>query len=117
MGKNWYHTDVERAQVDALQKNGLSQRQISRQIVVNRSSVQRAIKKFNSEGINGNRKKNGRPRKTIARDDNTIKRIVARSLTSSCKKLRANLLRKSADVSISTISRFLSKHRIWIKIL
>ena len=109
MGKNRYHTDVERAQIVALHKNGLSQRQISKQISVNRSSIQRAIKKFNSEGIYGNRKKGGRLRKTTARDDSTMKRIIARSPTSSCKKLPANLFRKGADASISTIFRRLSK--------
>ena len=66
MGKNRYHTDVERAQIVALHKNGLSQRRISKQIGVNRSSVQRVIKKFNSERIYGDRKKSGRPRKTTA---------------------------------------------------
>ena len=109
MGKNLYHTDVERSQIAALHKIVLSQRQISKQIGVNRSSVQRAIKKFTSEGIYGNRKKSGRPRKTTARDDNTIKRIVTRSPTSSCKKASANLLKKGTDVSVSTISRRPSK--------
>ena len=37
-----------------------------------------------------------------------MKRIVARSPTSSCKKVRANLLRKGTNVSISTISHRLS---------
>ena len=109
MVKNRYHTDVERSQIAVLHKNGLSQRQISKQLGINRSSVQRAIKKFAAEGIFGNRKKSGWPRKTTARDDITMKRIVARSLTSSCKKVRANLFRKGTDVSISTVSRRLSK--------
>ena len=100
MVKNRYHTDVERGQIVALHKNGLSQRQISKQLGINRSSVQRAIKKFATEGIFGNRKKSGRPRKTTARDDIVMKRFVARFPTSSCKKVRANLLRKETDVSI-----------------
>ena len=54
-------------------------------------------------------KKSGRPRKTTARDDIAMKRIVVRSPTSSCKKVRANLLRKDTDVSISTVYRRLSK--------
>ena len=57
MVKNWYHTDVERGQIVALHKNGLSQRQISKQLGINRSSVQRAIKKFATEEIFDNRKK------------------------------------------------------------
>ena len=54
MVKNRYHTDVERGQIVVLHKNGLFQRQISRQLGINRSSVQRAIKKFATEGIFGN---------------------------------------------------------------
>ena len=64
MGKNRYHTDVEHAQIVTLHKIGLSQHQILKQIDVNRSSVQRAIRKFTSEGIYGNRKKSSRPQKT-----------------------------------------------------
>ena len=51
MVKNWYHMDVERGQIVALHKNGLSQCQISKQLGINRSSVQWAIKKFATEGI------------------------------------------------------------------
>ena len=104
MKKNRYHTDVERGQSVVLHKNGLSQCQISKQLGINRSSVQRAIKKFATEGIFGNRKKSGRPRKTTAREDIAMKRIVALSPTSSCKKVHANLLGKGTDVSISTVS-------------
>ena len=75
MVKNRYHTDVECGQIIALHKNGLSQ--ISKQLGINRSSVQRPIKKFATEGIFGNRKKSGRPRKTTARDDIAMKRFVA----------------------------------------
>ena len=46
MVKNRNHTDVERGQIVVLHKNGLSQRQISMQLGINRSSVQRAIKKI-----------------------------------------------------------------------
>ena len=73
MGKNQCHTDVEHPQIVALHKIGLFQCQISKQIGVNRPFVQRAIKKIISEGIYGNWKKSGRPRKTTAREDNTIK--------------------------------------------
>ena len=109
MGKNPYTTEVKRAQIVALHKNGLSQRQISKQLSVSKSSVQRAIQKFNEEGIYGNRKRSGRPRKTTPRDDSTMKRIVARSPMSSCKKVGAQLLRKGTNVSVSTVSRRLSQ--------
>ena len=71
MVKSRYHADVERGQIVALHKNGLSQRQILKQLGINRSSVQRAIKKSNTEEIHGNRIKSGRPRKITLRDDNT----------------------------------------------
>ena len=109
MGKFRYHTDVERAQIVVLHKTGLSQRQISKQLVISKLSIQSAIKNFKTDGFYGDRKKTGRPWKTTTRDNYTTKRIVARSPTSSCKKIRANLLRKGTSVSVSTVSRRLSR--------
>ena len=54
MTKNSYHTEVERAQIVALHKIGLSQHQIPKQLNISKSSVQRAITKFKNEGIYGN---------------------------------------------------------------
>ena len=51
MTKNSYHTEVERAQIVALYKNRLSQRQIFKQLSINKSSIQRAITKFKNKGI------------------------------------------------------------------
>ena len=109
MAKNSYYTEVERAEIVAFHKNGLSQRQLSKQLNISKSSIQRAITKFKNEGIYGNRKKNGRPRKTTSRDDTSMKRAVTRSPTNSCKKIRPRFLLKGANVSISTISRQLIK--------
>ena len=108
MRKNWYVTNFERAQIVALHKYELSQRQISKHFGINKSPVQRTIKKLTTEGIYGNRINSGRPRKTTPRDDNTM-RFVGRSSTSSFKKVCGNLLRKATDISVSTISRRLSK--------
>ena len=54
MTKNSYHTEVERAQIVALHKNGLSQCQISKQLSINKSFIQRAITKFKNKGIYSN---------------------------------------------------------------
>ena len=105
MPKNRYHIAVERTQIVTLHQHGLSQRQISKDLGISRTSVQRAIKKFLLEGIYENRKKSGRPRKTSQRNDHTMKRIVACSPTSSCKKIRSNLLENGVDISLSTVSR------------
>ena len=54
MTKNSYHTEVECAQIVALHKNGLSQCQISKQLSINKSFIQRAITKFKNKGIYSN---------------------------------------------------------------
>ena len=77
MNKNRYHTDVERAQIVALHKIGLLNAKFRSKLVSTSHPFKDQLKKFISEGIYGNQKKSGRPRKTTARDDNTIKRIVS----------------------------------------
>ena len=77
MTKNSYHTEVERAQIVALLKNGLSQHQIFKQLSISNSSNQRAITKSKNEGIYGNRKKSCKPRKITSRDDIFMKHTVA----------------------------------------
>ena len=54
MMKNSYHTEVEHAQIVALYKNGQSQCQISKQLSISNSSIQRAITKFKNKGVYGN---------------------------------------------------------------
>ena len=81
MNKNSYQTEVECAQIVALHKNGLLHCQISKQLNITKSSISRATTKFKNEGIYGNRKKNGGPRKTTS-----MKHAVAQSPTSCCKK-------------------------------
>ena len=54
-------------------------------------------------------KKTVRSRKTSQRDDDAIQQVIMRSPTSSCREIRFNLLKNGTDISISTISRRLSK--------
>ena len=54
MTKNSYRTEVERAQIVALHKNGLSQHQIFKQLSISKSSIQKMITKFKNERIYGN---------------------------------------------------------------
>ena len=108
MTRNSYH-EVKCAQLVVLHKNGLSQRQISKQLCISKLSIQRAITKFKNKGIYGNRKKSGKPRKITSRDDTSMKHAVAQSPTSFCKKIRFHLLLKVTNASISTISSRLIK--------
>ena len=109
MTKNLYHTEVERAQIVAHHKNGLSKRQISKQLSIRKSSIQRAITKFRNKEIYGNRKKSGKPRKTTSRDNISMKHAVPQSPTSFYKKIKFHLLLKGTNASIKSISRRLSK--------
>ena len=54
MTKNSYQIEVERTQIAALHKNGLSQHQIFKQLSISKSSIQRATTKFKNKGIYGN---------------------------------------------------------------
>ena len=62
--QNSYHIEIECAQIVVLNKIGLSQCPIFKQLSISKSSIQRAITKFKNEEIYGNRKKSDRPRKT-----------------------------------------------------
>ena len=114
MRKNRYHTNVERVlrslhstKMDCLNAK-FRRNLVSTGHPFKEQSKNSPRKEFMEMG------KSGGPRKTTARDDTTMKRIVTRSPTSSCKKLRAHLLKKGIDVSISTVSRRFEQ-RIWIK--
>ena len=75
-----------------------------------KTAVNNAIRKFKHGGQYSDKKRLGRPTKTTSRDDNIMKLTVARSPTSSCKKMQGRLLQKECELSISTISRRLSKN-------
>ena len=85
-------TDVQRAQIVILHKEGVFERQIAARLNVSKTGVHQAIIKHVSEGIFCDRKRSGRPRKTSIHDDNLIRRMAVRSPTSSTKKLQAALL-------------------------
>ena len=102
-------TEVQRAQIVILHKEGVSERQIAACLSVSKTGVYQAITKHVYEGIFCDRKRSGRPRKTSNRDNNLIRRMVVRSPTSSTKKLQPALLRKGTRVTQMTISRRLSR--------
>ena len=108
MGKKKSLSEVQRAQIVALHGQNLSERQISAQLGCSKTAVHQAIAKYQQDGSNTDKKRTGRPRVTIAREDNVMRRIVVRSPTSSMKKIRAELLRRGR-ISHMTVSRRLSK--------
>jgi len=109
MGKNASLKDVQRAQIVTLHQEGYSERKISLQLSFSKTAVHNAISKFENSGSFSDKKRSGRPRKTSARDDNCMRRIIMKSPTSSCRKVRSRLLNKGTIISLSTVSRRLSK--------
>lgn len=109
MGKKSSLTEVLRAQIVTLHGEGYTERDISAKLRYSKTAVHNAIVKFNTDGTFRDSKRSGRPRKTTLRDDHAMRRIVMRSPMSSCKKIRAALRLKGTEISLSTVSRRLSK--------
>ena len=105
MGKNVPLSEVERAQIVALHKEGHSEQLISQKMKKSKTAVHNAMAKFRNTGTYTTAKKSGRPRKTTPRDDHAIRRIVVRSPMSSASKIRSSLLAKGTDISRRTVSR------------
>ena len=93
----------------ALYMERLSEKQISKRLQFSKSSVHRAIEKFKIHEIYNDIEKTGRPCKTSRRDEHAIRRAAMRSTISTCCKIRVNLLKNGTKISISTVSRRLSK--------
>ena len=60
---------------------------------------------FMKYGNYKDRKRSGRPQKSTPKNDNMMKRIVARSSISSCQKIKIYLSQKGTEVSLKTIAR------------
>lgn len=105
MGKKASLSEVQRAQVVTLHKEGYSERSISERVGCSKTAVHQAVAKFQMEGTYTDAKRPGRPRKTSPRDDHMIRRAAVRSPTSSASKIRSALLAKGVNVSRRTVSR------------
>ena len=90
--KNVPLSEVQRAQIAALHKEGYSERSISEKMKCSKSAVHNAVVKFKNTGCYSTRKKFGRPRKTTPRDDAIIHKIAVHSPLSSADKIRSVLL-------------------------
>ena len=105
MGRKTALSEVERAQIVILHKEGLSEREIIKRISRSKTAVHQAIMRFKNFGSYKDKKRSGRPSKTTPRDDHLIRRIVLKSPTASCKKIRSALLQKGTSIHRTTVSR------------
>ena len=96
-------TPKKRAVCVALQKEGLSCREIARRVGISKSSVDRAVQLMKETGQYSSRKRSGRPRVTTSRDDSAIKRAVTKNPFISSEEIRAQL--PNTAVSSRTIRR------------
>ena len=102
--------EVQCSQIVVLQKQGLSERDISQKNGCRKTAVHQAIAKFKNFSTYGNLQGSRRPPKTTQRDDHMIRLIAVHSPTSSCKKSRGALLSTGVDIHTSTISHRLLAH-------
>ena len=96
---------TQRTQITVLWQEGYSERMFASKLHCGKTAVHTAKVNFMKYGNYKDRKRSGRPRKSTPRDDNMMKRIVARSPTSSCQKIKIYLSQKGAEISLKTISR------------
>lgn len=87
-------------------KNGTKQSDIARQFHVSRQVVSALIKRFNIRGVVSDKKKCGRPRKTTARQDRTIVKIVMKDPFKSSNQIKTVLKAQGLDnISARSIRR------------
>jgi transposase len=94
MDKKASLTVVKRAEIVVLHEVGLSEREIGKKVHVSKTAVHQAVSKLKISGKYTNLKRSGRPRKTTTRDDHVIRRMVVRSPTTFCNKVRLFLAEK-----------------------
>ena len=88
MGKKASPFASQRAQITALRQEGYSERMIVSNLLCSKAAVHTAKVNFMKYGNYKNKKRSGRPLKSTLRDDNIMKKMVARSPTSSCQKIK-----------------------------
>jgi transposase len=99
-------TAEKRAQIVILQKQGNSYREISKILQVSLGAVQKAIARNRETGLNTDRKRSGRPRKTVQRVDNKIYAISKADRFKSASTIRAEINRDlDSHISLTTVKR------------
>ena len=102
-------TEVRRTQIVTLRSEGYTERDIAANLRCSETEVHNNIVKLNADGMFHDKRRFGRPRKTMSRYYRSVRRIVMGSPKCVCKSIRAILRLKGAAISSSTVSRCLSK--------
>ena len=106
--KKSFFSQVQRAQIFTLHKEGYSERKICVKLHFNKIAVHSAIENVQNYDTFSDMGKSERLRKTSIRDNYMMKHIATRSPSSSCKAIRAALLAIGRNVSLMIVLRYLS---------
>lgn len=96
----------KRAQIVILQKTGKTYREIAKILKVSLGAVQNAIHRNRETGVNTDRKRSGRPRKTVQRVDNKIYAMSKAERFKSASTIRAEINEDlDSPISLTTVKR------------
>ena len=104
LGKKTFFRQVKSAQIAALCKDGLSERNISAKYNVGKTAVYITIVNWRLRRSYSDLKRSGRPKKTPVRNNHLMKRIVVRSPTTTIKNEQSPLLAKGIKVRDMIVS-------------
>lgn len=91
----------ERSQIILLHRQGVSLKNIAKQMKRSRCAVRHTIQRFQESGTYVNRSKSGRKRITTAREDRYLERLALRDRRKSSKDLATDLWQQQ-NISVST---------------
>lgn len=95
-----------RGQIVILQKTGKNYREIAKILKVSLGAVQKAIQRHRETGVNTDKKRSGRPRKTVQRVDNKIYAISKADRFKSAATIRAEINENlDSPISLNTVKR------------
>ena len=105
MGKKPSLSQVQRAEIVTLRKEGYSERKISAKWDVSKTAVHRATINWRLRRNYSDLKRSERSKKANVRDNCLIKRMVVQTSTCSIKKVQSALSTKGVKESDMTVSR------------
>lgn len=96
----------KRAQIVILQKTGKKYREIAKILKVSLNAISKTVQRYRETGVNTDRKRSGRPRKTVQRVDNKMYAISKADRFKSASKIRSEINENlDSPISLDTVKR------------
>jgi transposase len=107
-------TNFEKSQIITLYQEKMSYTDIAKKIGINKSTVSRLVKKFNTHGTLEHLGGNGRPKKVSDNDFKEIKKILGKNPKTSLRKVSVMLKEKTkTEISYNTVRNVLNENNIY----